>query len=128
MGYDHPMADEISVQVSFGEFWSWILRHPNCILRAGTPEIMIYDDLDFHWLLGRDEREVPNIQLYHGKRPMADFFLVEEAVDWVRGFPSDLEGEYIFELVHQEDGNSFVSYFFVMSHGMDEDENGDKVH
>ena len=30
-------------------FWNWLAAHPNCILRAGTPEAVLYDDEEFHW-------------------------------------------------------------------------------
>ena len=28
----------------FEKFWNWLVTHPNCILRAGTPEAVLYDD------------------------------------------------------------------------------------
>ena len=35
------------VTLTFDKFWTWIQAHPNCILRAGTPESVIFDDDDF---------------------------------------------------------------------------------
>ena len=37
--------------LSFDEFWEWLMGHPNCILRAGTPDTILFDDEDFYWHL-----------------------------------------------------------------------------
>ena len=37
--------------LSFDEFWEWLMGHPNCILRAGTPGTILFDDEDFYWHL-----------------------------------------------------------------------------
>ena len=39
--------------LSFDEFWEWLMGHPNCILRAGTPDTILFDDEDFYWHLAR---------------------------------------------------------------------------
>ncbi len=122
------MKEETSLQLSLKDFWAWLLRHPNCILRAGTPEVMVHDHEDFHWILWKDESDTRNVQIFRGKRPVAEFFVIEETVDFVRGFAGEVEGEFIFELIVMKGAESFVSYFFVMSHGLDEMEADDRVH
>jgi hypothetical protein len=39
---------------SFETFWQWLMRHPNCILRAGSPDAVLYDDEDLHWHFAAD--------------------------------------------------------------------------
>ena len=41
--------------LSFEDFWQWLLEHHNCILRAGTPETILYDEEEFHWNLTGNE-------------------------------------------------------------------------
>lgn len=116
------------LKFSLDDFWSWLQMHPNCILRAGTPEIILFDDEDYHWVLWNESPETRNIQLMHGKRAVAEMFVVAELVDSVHAFPAEAEGEFIFELLNLKSGNAFVTYFFVMSHGPDEPEGDGRVH
>ncbi|MGB6366978.1 MAG: hypothetical protein WBG93_09130, partial [Thermoanaerobaculia bacterium] len=54
--------------LSLEAFWSWLLTHPNCIVRAGTREAVIYDDEDLHWHLANEGPETLLVQLVRGKR------------------------------------------------------------
>jgi len=36
--------EHAAATLSFQAFWTWLQAHPNCILRAGTPEVVLYDD------------------------------------------------------------------------------------
>ena len=54
--------------VTFDAFWSWISLHPDCMLRAGTPEAVIYDDDDLHWHLLAEEPATMVVQALRGKR------------------------------------------------------------
>src|ERR671935_111677 len=38
----HKHIEHAAATLSFGAFWTWLQAHPNCILRAGTPEVVLY--------------------------------------------------------------------------------------
>src|SRR6185503_1298854 len=54
--------------LSFEPFWNWLVSHPNCILRAGTPDTVIYDDEDLHWHFGAEGDSTMSVQVLRGKR------------------------------------------------------------
>ncbi|PWB68798.1 MAG: hypothetical protein C3F15_15925, partial [Holophagae bacterium] len=66
---------EQNITMPFDEFWSWLLTHPNCILRAGTPDSVLYDDDDLHWHLEEDPDRNPSVQLVRGKHVLAELVL-----------------------------------------------------
>ena len=53
--------------LSFEDFWQWLLEHHNCILRAGTPETILYDEEEFHWNLTGNEAGNRVVQVVWGK-------------------------------------------------------------
>ena len=109
------------VTLPFDVFWSWLLVHPDCILRAGTPEVVIYDDEDLHWTFASEPRYLV-AQLLRGKRPMGELLLDPEQVTYVEGQPGEQEGEYVFELISETETDRLATYFFVLVHGYDEEE------
>lgn len=109
------------VTLPFDVFWSWLLAHPNCILRAGTPEVVLYDDEDLHWVFANEPRYLV-AQLLRGKRPMGELLLDPEQVTYVEGQPGEQEGEYVFELISETESDRIATYFFVLVHGYDEED------
>jgi len=106
----------------FEAFWSWLLGHPNCILRAGTPEAVVYDDDDLHWYFAAEGRYLV-AQVLRGKRPMGELLLDPEQVTYVEAQAGDQEGEFVFELIAETETERVAAYFFVLTHGYeDEDE------
>lgn len=103
----------------FQSFWSWVVTHPNCILRAGTPEAVLYDDEDLHWTFGAEDTETLLVQLLRGKRFVGEILVAPEHVTYVEGAPGDVEGEYVFELIAESERDRISAYFFVMAHGFD---------
>ena len=57
--------------LSFAAFWEWLKTHPNCILRAGTREAVVFDDDDFHWDFTSDGNASWLVQVIRGKRLVA---------------------------------------------------------
>ena len=107
-----------NVTLSFGVFWEWLLTHPNCILRAGTPEAAIFDDEDLHWHFATAVDDgTPVVQVLRGKRLMGELLLVPDQVSYVQGSAADEEGEYLFELISETEAERFAAYFFVLAHG-----------
>lgn len=116
------MSSMDPVTLPFDTFWGWLMNHPNCVLRAGTPEAVLYDDEDLHWYFGNEGPETLLVQLIRGKRLAGELLLAPEPVTYVQGVAGDQEGEYIFEAIEEAGGERQVLYFFVLAHGFDEGE------
>jgi hypothetical protein len=106
----------------FQAFWSWLVLHPNCILRAGTPEAVLYDDEDLHWHFAAEGADTLLVQILRGKRFMGEILLTPEQVTYVEGAAGEEEGEYLFELIAETEQDRVAAYFFVMTHGYDAEE------
>jgi hypothetical protein len=105
----------------FDVFWSWLLSHPNCIVRAGTPEAVLYDDEDLHWHFAQEEPETLVVQVLRGKLLVGELLIAPEQIAYVQGIASDRDHEFIFELITETETERFAAYFFVLVHGFDED-------
>ncbi len=106
---------------SFEVFWSWLMRHPNCILRAGTAEAALYDDDDFHWHFASEGTAV-YVQVIRGKRLIGEVGVDPEHISYVQYVGEETEGEHMFELVVEDEARNAASHFFVLSHGLDEED------
>lgn len=105
----------------FEVFWSWLMRHPNCILRAGTAEAALYDDEDFHWHFASEGTGI-YVQVIRGKILIGEIGIDTERVSYVQYVGEDPETEHLFELVVESEKQSAVSHFFVMSHAFEEED------
>lgn len=101
-------------------FWSWLVTHPNCILRAGTPDAMVYDDDDLHWHFATEGPDTLLVQVIRGKRLIGEILVQHEAVSYVQSQPGETEGEFVFELITESEKDHLPLYFFVLAHGYDE--------
>lgn len=116
-----------ALTLPFETFWTWLAGHPNCVLRAGTPESVLYDDEDLHWYFGAEAGaagapeggQLLLVQVIRGKRLMGELFIEPEQVSYVEGSTGDREDEYVFELITETDEDRLASYFFVLTHGYD---------
>ncbi|QIL88724.1 hypothetical protein GNX18_02260 [Microbulbifer sp. SH-1] len=108
----HP--DTLSLQ----DFWPWLADHCNCILRAGTPDSILYDDDDFFWRFTHENPNTLLVQVVKGKRLVGEVFIEPDLVSSVRITPGEKE-EVIFDLMADADGEEQVLYYFVMAHGYD---------
>ncbi len=104
----------------FEQFWNWLLQHPNCILRAGTPETAIFDDEDLHWHFATDGPTL-FVQVIRGKRLVGELVLDPERVAYVQAYSEDPEGEFVFELISENEKERIAAYFFVLSHAREEE-------
>ena len=105
----------------FDVFWAWIMSHPNCILRAGTPEAVLYDDEDLHWHFAKEEPETLVVQVLRGKHLVGELLLVAEQIAYVQGSPGEGDHEFVFELITETEVDRYPAYFFVLIHGFDEE-------
>jgi hypothetical protein len=101
-------------------FWGWLKQHPNCILRAGTADSVVYDDEDFHWILA-DEGEYLIAQMIRGKRLTGELFIQQEQIAYVQSVEGEREGEFVFELIAETEAERVTAAFFVLCHGFDEE-------
>ena len=121
---------EPSSTMTLESFWEWLTQHPNCVLRAGTPTTLVYDDDDYHWHFGQDSSGGLLTQVIRGKRLVGELLLTPEEIAFVQGAPGDQEGEFVFELFGRDEHGQGPVAFYVMTHGLEtEDEsNRGQVH
>lgn len=119
MTTDQPAHESDSPTLTFDAFWNWLLGHPNCILRAGAPDCILYDDEDLHWHFAAEGPDSLVVQLIRGKRLSGELFIQPEAVSYVQGYAGEQEGEFVFELISESERERFSAYFFVLSHAYD---------
>jgi hypothetical protein len=105
--------------LTFGNFWAWLVSHPNCIVRAGTPTSVLYDEEDFHWHFAAEGSETLLVQVLRGKRLIGELFVEPEQVSYVQGQAGEQAEEFVFELVAETPNERYAAYFFVLSHGFD---------
>ena len=116
-----PMAttgtmEHAGTTLSFDAFWNWLQAHPNCIVRAGTPEAVVYDDEDVHWHFASEGGETLMVQAMRGKKLVGEILVVPSDVAYVQGVAGE-EDEYTFELVSEGERDRVTAYYFVLSHG-----------
>jgi hypothetical protein len=114
--------------LSFEPFWSWLAGHPNCILRAGTPEAVLYDDDDLHWHFANEGPGVHLVQVLRGKRLVGELVVEPEGVSYVQGSAGEEEGEFVFELIAENESEQVASWFFVLSHGYEAEQGATSSH
>ena len=115
--------------LDFESFWKWLITHPNCILRAGTPESVLYDDEDLHWHFAQENDGTLLVQTLRGKRLLAEFFLDGARIAYVQEVPDEDSDEHTFELVSEIGSDTYSTYFFVVTHGMeDEPSSAGRIH
>ncbi|MEW6338009.1 MAG: hypothetical protein ACOY3Y_18640 [Acidobacteriota bacterium] len=113
---------EPTTTLPFDQFWQWLNDHPGCIVRAGTPEAILYDDDDLHWVFGREDERTLLVQVLRGKRVVGELFLEPDQISYVEGAPPDTAEEHSFELIAETESDRSVVGFFVLTHGLDEPE------
>jgi hypothetical protein len=113
---------DVTPTLPFETFWNWLVSHPNCILRAGCREAVIYDDEDYYWHFAQDSHESWLVQVVRGKRLVGELLIPKDRVAYVQGVVGDQEHEFVFELISGDDHDQGSVYFFVMSHGYESTE------
>jgi len=115
--------------LSFDEFWSWAQLHLNCVLRAGSADVVIFDDEDLHWHFGMEDADTYLVQVIRGKRMLAELAMHPGEIAFVQGQatrsgPSSAgprasseqlpPEEVVFDLIGTAGGEPL--YQFVMAH------------
>jgi hypothetical protein len=105
----------------FEKFWPWLQAHANCILRAGTPDVILFDHDDYHWHLAAEDEATLLVQLVRGKELVGEMVLVPGDIAYVQAAEAEND-EVMFELIAESAQAREVAYHFVMAHGYDEAE------
>jgi hypothetical protein len=113
-------TDTSAVTLPFEKFWSWLQAHSNCVLRAGTPEVVLFDHDDYHWHLGAEDESVLLVQLIRGKDLVGEIVVLSSEISYVQCEAGDTE-EFVFECVVDSEAAREVAYHFVMAHGYEGD-------
>jgi hypothetical protein len=108
-----------SPTLAFDEFWRWLVLHPNCIVRAGTADSVLYDDDDLHWHFASEGPDTFLCQLIRGKRLLGELVIKPENVSYVQGYRGDHDDEFVFEMIAEGEEDRTAAYFFVLSHAFD---------
>ena len=103
-------------------FWSWLQEHTNCIIRAGTPDSVLYDDEPFHWVFLTEGEGTLVAQMVRGKRLTGELLIEPDDVTYVENVPGDREGEHLFQLIQETSSDRIAAWFFVTAHGFEEDD------
>jgi hypothetical protein len=116
-------TESAPVTLPFDKFWSWLQGHANCIVRAGTPEAVLFDHDDYHWHL-QAEKEEENlflVQLVRGKELVGELVVVPNDIAYVQCEAVEAE-EFVFECIVENRSSRDAAYHFVLSHSYDEGE------
>ncbi len=115
---------ETGTTLTFERFWRWLKHHPNCILRAGTVDVYLYDQEAFHWHLEEDTERNPVVQLVSGKLLVAEMVLDVRDVLYVEATPDPggERGQFLFELVGGSKEEPYAVYHFAVAHGFQDEE------
>jgi len=108
--------------VTFDRFWRWLKQHANCILRAGTHEVWLYDHDDLHWHLDEDQDRNPTVQLVRGKDVLSEMVLDVRDTLFVQATREEgaEEGQFLFEVVGGGRDEPYAVYHFLVAHGLDD--------
>ena len=101
--------------LAFDAFWTWLQAHPNCIIRAGTPEAVLYDDEDLHWHFTAEGSDTLVVQVLRGKRLVGELLIAPADVAYVQAVAGE-EDEYVFELITEAETDRIAGHYFVLSH------------
>lgn len=108
-----------TLTLPFEKFWAWLQAHANCILRAGTPDALLFDHDDYHWHLATEEEMTMLVQLVRGKELVGEMVVLSSEIAYVQCTPGDAE-DFVFECVVETQSGREVAYHFVMAHEYDE--------
>ncbi len=124
-----PAAAKKTNILPFDTFWSWLVQHSNCIVRAGTPEVVLVDDTQFHWQLFAENSKTLLMQMLYGKRLVGEILIDPESIMGVEMHEAEQESEFVFDLISENGGEPMVLYYIILAHGyLAGDEDDSSVH
>lgn len=106
----------VATTLTFDKFWAWLAGHVNCIVRAGTPEAVLFDHEEFHWTLTPEDERTFVVQVARGKELVGELVVYPTEIAYVQTEPGEQEGEWLFECVVEGESAREVAYHFLMAH------------
>jgi hypothetical protein len=108
--------------LTFDTFWRWLQDHRSCLLRAGSPDVVLMDHELLHWDLFEEEDGTAVVQAILGKALVGEVLIPRGDVLFVQSSP-DLEQPgsqaWIFECIGGTREDSYPVFSFLVSHGME---------
>ncbi len=107
----------------FEQFWNWLQRHRNCILRVGAGDSYVYDLEQFHWQFSEDDDRNGIVQLAFGKLVIAEIIVDPHGVLCVQTTPDPGDDEperTLFEVITGAGDDGGVRCHFLLTHAFDE--------
>jgi len=115
-------AESLPVTLPFEKFWAWLQGHSNCIVRAGTPDVVLFDHDDYHWHLAADHDDnVLLVQLVRGKDLVGELVILASDIGYVQCESAEGE-EFVFECVVETEAAREVAYHFVLTHSYEDEQ------
>ena len=115
---------EAGATLTFDKFWRWLKQHVNCILRAGSTDVWLFDQEAYHWHLEEDADRNPTVHLVWGKNLVGEMVLDARDVLFVQA-TADAEGEepgqFLFEVIGGARDEPRAVYHFLLAHGFEEE-------
>ena len=111
----------MATTLTFDKFWKWLAGHANCIVRAGTPEVVLVDHDDFHWTLLSEDDHTPSSSSAAPRISSASSSC-SRRIAYVQVEPTETEGEWLFECIVETEKAREVAYHFVMAHEYEDGE------
>jgi hypothetical protein len=109
------------ITLPFEKFWVWLQAHPNCIVRVGTPEVVLFDHDDFHWNLAIEDENTFVVQLAKAKELVGELVVFVSEIAYVHCDFNDND-EFVCECIVETPTARESAYHFVMAHAYDEAE------
>ena len=122
MGSTGKRLAAVATTLPFEKFWKWLTGHANCIVRAGTPEVVLVDHDDFHWTLLTEDEHTLVVQLGRAKDLVGEILVFPQDIAYVQVEPTEADGEWLFECIVDNEKAREVAYHFVMAHEYDDGE------
>lgn len=115
-------SSKTATPLTFDAFWRWLQEHGNCLLRAGSSEVMLMDHELMHWdFFDEDDGRVV-VQSIVGKALVGEAVIQRSDVLFVQASP-DLEQPgsqaWLFECVGGNKEESYPLFSFLLTHGME---------
>lgn len=111
-----------SSPLTFDQFWRWLAEHRDCVVRAGSEDIMLFDHDLAHWDFFEESDGRAIVQCIIGKTLAGELVLERSEILFVQSSPNSEDpqsGEWFFECQGGPRDDSYPLYVFVMSHGME---------
>ena len=109
--------------LTFDRFWRWLMDHPNCIVRVGSPDSTLLDHDDFHWDFLEEDDGNAVVQLVKGKALVGELIINRREVLFVQStldVEQAAQGFWMFELIGGPKDESYPLATVLMSHGMEQ--------